>query len=73
VEAIIATLQHPPYRASAPNGAPHRKRGFVIAQDLSERIDAFSAHYHLRVMDLLDTALREFLAARGWPGGRTDE
>lgn len=71
IEAFVATLQHPPYRASAPstpNGAPHRKRGFVIAQDLSECIDAYAAHHRLRVMDLLDTALREFLAARGWSG-----
>jgi hypothetical protein len=72
VEAFIATLQRKPLPVNGaprtPNGAPHRKRGFVITQDLSERIDAYAAHYRLRVMDLLDTALREFFAARGWSG-----
>jgi hypothetical protein len=76
VEAFIATLQRNPSQLSASShgspqslpGAPlkTRKRGFVIAEVLSDKIDAYAAAEHLQVKDVLDLALREFFARRGW-------
>jgi hypothetical protein len=43
--------------------------GFVIAEILSEAIDAYAAAGHLQVKDVLDLALREFFDRRGWPAG----
>jgi hypothetical protein len=75
VEAFIAAFkrQTPP-RSGAPNAAPEctLKRGFVIAADLSRQIDAHAETQHLQVKQILDTALREYFARRGWPpaGGK---
>jgi hypothetical protein len=70
LEVFVSTLQRqalPVNGAPAvPKGAPTTKRGFVIARDLSGQIDAYAETHHLQVKQILDTALREFFAGRGW-------
>jgi hypothetical protein len=73
LEAFIATLQRQPAQMiGAPNGAlrsapntPTKKRGFVIACDLSDALDAYAERSELRVSDILDMALRRYLAGEG--------
>jgi hypothetical protein len=73
LEAFIATLQRqPPQTVGAPNGtlrsAPTtatKKRGFVIACDLSDALDAYAEASGLQVRDILDMALRRYLAGEG--------
>lgn len=50
--------------AGAPQSAPERttKPGFVIACDLSEAIDAYAQTSGRRIRDILDAALRGYLA-----------
>jgi hypothetical protein len=70
LEAFVSTLQRQALPVNGapgvPNGAPTTKRGFVIARDLSGQIDAYAETHHLQVKQILDTALREFFAGRGW-------
>jgi hypothetical protein len=64
LEAFIATLQRQAIPGQSaprlPAGTPTIKRGFVIARELSEHIDAYAKAKHLRVMDVLDQALRDY-------------
>jgi len=70
LEAFIATLQRQsPQMIGAPNGAlrsapntPTKKRGFVIACNLSDALDAYAEASGLQVRDILDMALRRYLA-----------
>jgi hypothetical protein len=72
LEAFFAAVQQQPALISGSlNGLPvvhqqpTRKRGFVIACDLSDAIDAYASANHMQVKDVLDLALRRFFAAEG--------
>jgi hypothetical protein len=73
LEAFITTLQRqPPQMVGTPNGALRsapttatKKRGFVIACDLSDALDAYAEASGLQVRDILDMALRRYLAGEG--------
>jgi hypothetical protein len=70
LEAFIATMQrHPAHVIGAPKGALQsapipatKKRGFVIACDLSDALDRYADLSGLQVRDILDMALRRYLA-----------
>jgi hypothetical protein len=77
LEAFIATLQRQlPQMVGTLNGALRsapttatKKRGFVIACDLSDALDAYAEASGLQLRDILDMALRRYLADVVGEGG----
>jgi hypothetical protein len=67
-ELTPPSTSEPSSEPGQPRGLPTHKRGFVMADDLFEAIHTYAQGHHLQVKTVLDSALRECFARRGWPG-----
>jgi hypothetical protein len=79
LEAFFATIQRQPaflpssppqFTDSSPGGSPTttHKRGFVRTDDVKHAIHSYAGAHHRQIFEVVDQALREFFAHRGWRG-----